>query len=274
MAPPGDAGDRLRAQGWQQGSILSPEACEKLKLLRPERAQYGIVLSQDCDVVAACETEDVVEVIAATFVEQVDPSALYGKHPRRLAVALDGSSQHFELNIRHRTYVAKPALAEFEPLTSFRVTRRDVRIMARWIAKRYTRDAFPDAFNLRLLAAKRPLEKLSKSESGRSVTQVFIAMAEPEDELPPDQPYRIALWFAFRDDPSLGAKRRADAERFASSFLEALRSCAGIDVSEETVVRSHAEISLEELESMKRFDLDFRSFAPKPGGDSPPSSVA
>jgi hypothetical protein len=139
--------------------------------------------------------------------------------------------------------------------------------LARWLGKRYTRDPFPDAFNARLRAAQKDLEKISKSAAGRHITTIFLMLDRKDDELEDGADYHVALWFACRHDV-LDSDADVEANQFASAFSRALESCPGI-VVDDYEVRSHDDITLADLELMKRFDLDFRSEAPKPGGAAP-----
>ena len=70
----------------------------------------------------------------------------------------------------------------------------DARLLSRCIAKRYTRPAFPDASNARLVAVDGRLESLYKSQEREIVTGVFLDVAA--DELVDDVPYEIAVRIA------------------------------------------------------------------------------
>ena len=56
----------------------------------------------------------------------------------------------------------------------------NARLLSRWIAERYTRPAFPDAFNARLDTVAGRLERLYKSQEGEIVTGVFLEVADDE----------------------------------------------------------------------------------------------
>jgi hypothetical protein len=269
MAGRGDVGARLRASGWRQGSVVPAAACDQFDLDRPAEAKLAVVVSQDCDVVAGETVESNVELVAAIDTNAPDLGTLYGKHPRRLSLPLLNSARYIELGIRHRTFVPKAKLCEFNPDMTAQLSIADVRTMARWLGKRYTRDAFPDTFNRRLSSARDKLDKLSKSEHGKSVSTVLVSIEKGDVELKDDEPYRIALWFVYRGSQMHGDWRRAQAERFAGEFAAAVNSCGGIEVADDWDVRTLGQVTLEDLETLKRFDFDYRTVAPHPDGDGP-----
>ncbi|HEU4583423.1 MAG TPA: hypothetical protein VFS67_34430 [Polyangiaceae bacterium] len=171
------------------------------------------------------------------------------------------------LDVRHRYPIGKHALAGHTPRADLILSENDVRVLARWLGKRYTRDAFPDAFNARLRPAQKELEKISKSAAGRHITTIFVMLDPKDDELEDGVDYHVVLWFACQRDV-LDSDAGVEANQFANAFSHALESCPGIVVEEDSEVRSHDDITLADLELMKRFDLDFRSEAPKPGGSA------
>jgi hypothetical protein len=144
----------------------------------------AVVVSQDCDVVAPLEVEADIELIAAKDVAVPDPGTLHGKHPRKLTLPLVNSPRYLELSVRHRTFVPKARLLECKPDSDSRLSNNDVRTLARWLGKRYTRDAFPDTFNTRLSSARGKLERLSKSEAGKAVATILVSIEHGNVELP------------------------------------------------------------------------------------------
>jgi hypothetical protein len=264
-----DVGAELRARGWRQGSVVSAAACESLGFERPDPASLAVVTSQDCDIVANLELESTIELIAASVSTTSNGGTLFGKNPRRLSLPLTNSSGFLTLDIRQRAFVSKAILCQFTPNPDARLCDRDVRTMARWLGKRYTRDAFPDAFNDRLEVVRKKLDKISKKEISKPVTSILVLMKTGNVELPDNESYLISLWFVFRDDHVNSDLLRSQAERFAQDFTDIINSCDGIIVDEDPEVRSLRDVTLEDIEVMKRLDLDYRSIAPRPGGELP-----
>jgi hypothetical protein len=208
--------------------------------------------------VALDTVEPQVEVIGAKHTTDPDKGTLYGRNPRLLSLPVSPLRGYFELDVRDRAFVHKTQLCTISPYAAGHLADPDVRLMARWLGKRYTRDAFPDAFNRRLAVAQKKLANLGKSAEGKSVTTILISIDQVNTELPDNEDYRIILWFVFRPLSLTDDSRRAQAEKFASRFVAAICSCDGITVSDEAV-KTPQEVTLEDLETMKRLDYDFRS---------------
>jgi hypothetical protein len=257
----------LRSGNWRQGSILDADliADELARLGADASCCHAVVVSQDCDVVADATIEPTVELIAAALVAQPDNGFLHGKNPRQLCLSLSAGQGHILLDVRRRFQIPKEAIAGASPRFDLILPRKEIRLLARWLGKRYTRDAFPDSFNERLRPAQKQLEKISKSAAGAHITTIFIMLHPEDDELYDTGEYRAVLWFACRPEVFESLDANVEANLFANDFCAALKSCDGI-VVDEWEVRSHEDITLADLELMQRFDLDFRSEAPKPGG--------
>lgn len=255
-----DAGQWLRARGWHQGALLpvsdtlADVACGR---------QHAIVASQDCDIVALTTHEPAVDLLPAVVRPSAQADLLYGKNPRRLCLAL-ADGMFATVDVRQRVTIAKSKVARIDPVSHASVTQKDRKILAKWLGKRYGRPAFPDAFNERLATQRKKLDKLSKRDEGALITTILV-MLNTEEELCSKDDYELVMWFAYRSNDAQAPEQRAKLEKYASDFAAAFGACEGLQVAEHEL-RPHAEITMEDLELMKRFDWDFRSEAPKPGG--------
>lgn len=260
-----DAGERLRALGWHQGALVEiPCASLANEKVDPQRA---IVASQDCDIVALTSIERDVDLLPVVLKDEPEPDLLFGKNPRQLCVALD-DGRYGTIDVRRRLTLAKESLSTIPPLAQSSVSEKDRKVLAKWLAKRYSRPAFPDAFNERLASQRRKLERLSKRDESKTLTAVFM-MLDTEEELDSSRDYKVVLWFACRRPDVQIPEQRATLEKYAGDLVAAFESCEGIRVIE-FELRTHDEITLADLELMKRFDWDFRSQAQKPGGTTAP----
>jgi hypothetical protein len=137
------------------------------------------------------------------------------------------------------------------------------------VAKRYTRAAFPDAFNERVSAADKKIENQLKKAHAKHVTGLFL-MLDPRHECEDGQDYRLIVRLTARqaslDDEAVEEKLAMMVNKIA----DALRSCDGIDVLECQLV-SEDDFSLADLRYFQRWDRDHRSFSGKPGGDVIPT---
>lgn len=264
MAGSDDAKDvitTLRSQGWCQGVVIDKSTLfeiydDEVVALRtdlvPSNFNCAIVLSQDCDIVHhSLENEPEVELVLCNrSSSQADGNLRHGKNPRQLH--LEYEDGRIAVEIRDRVWVPKQSLAKFEPDDTLDDESTDTLI--RWVARRYLREAFPDAFNNRLRSIQKKLSKLSKKASAGPVSGLFIEI-EPFAELDAAEPYEVRFIVAFKQ-----SSKRAEVEKYTKELRELLNNCEGIDLSDESRCLHHAEITLDEIESMKRWtDFDYRS---------------
>lgn len=259
-----DAGSRLRALGWHQGGLIAVSAQTELATLLPPHFDHAIVASQDCDIIAPVSLEATVDLLPASLGAEPSGDLLYGKHPRRLCVALE-NGQFATVDVRQRTTVDKGVVAAISLIAGAPAKLPDRKVLAKWLGKRYSRHAFPDAFNERLREQKSKLDALSKRPQSRSITAILLQL-DTEDEIEAHEAYRVVIWFACRPRNAEDPESRRPIEDYAAAFAKVLSACAGVQV-DDFEVRSHLDINMADLELMKRFDFDYRSEAPSPGGD-------
>jgi hypothetical protein len=228
---------------------------------------HAILLSQDCDIVAAVEVEAEVELILARFVDTHNPTLLHARHPRTLHLPTS-DGRHVHCDLRRRRHVRKECLPPAPPADLPSLDRRAVATLARWAGRRYFRDAFPEEFVRRLAAERQRLDRASKLPGAAYVSAIYVSLST-YDELPGTQDYRLLLCFACRRENYDHPARLAEAEKFAAAFLDGLRRCQGLRVEDESDVRATRDITLEDLESFRRFDYDARTIA----GDGPDGVV-
>ena len=75
------------------------------------------------------------------------------------------------------------------------------------------------------------------------------------DELPDDQDYNAIILCIAADDALESDKAYEATTELANSFRALLQACDGINVVE-CEVKSRAEVTLEDLDSMQRWDFD------------------
>lgn len=264
-----DPGDLLRAGGWRQGcAIVGTEQAEALAL----DGDLFLLVSQDCDIVRSSEVEPDIEFVGGSFADRPNGQLTFGKNPRRLQLTLPSGDETdarlVELDIRKRAIVAKSAVADLRPSDSLRCAGEPLRVVTRWLAKRYSRPAFPDEFNRRLQSVYGRIDRLSKKASGRDISSILIALSPRDEDLPDGEDYELVVWLTVPDDARNDGTRFAEASAFQERFEEILTDCNGIQVRE-VELRCHSDVTLRDLEDLSRLDFDHRSFAPKPGGKLP-----
>lgn len=243
---------REQLKTWRQGHIADIEQLQ----LSDDAYSHAVLISQDCDIVAAPDVEPAAEYVLARIVPTGDPSLAAGKNPRRLQLQLlDGT--YLELDLRRRGSVPKQQLLTAQP-SAVAFKKSDLGVLARWLGKRYSRASFPDEFNRRLEKQASRLAKLSKKEAAIDISAVFVSLDPSTEDLPPEVPYQVILWIACPVEVYENATQLAKVEALATKFGDAFVACDGISLLE-VEVRSHADITLADLETLKKIDFDHRS---------------
>lgn len=243
---------REQLKAWRQGHITE---VGQLRLL-VEGFSHAVLISQDCDIAAAPDVEPAAEYVLARIVATCDPSLAGGKNPRRLHLPLlDGA--YLEIDLRRRGAVPKEQLLSAQP-SGIAFKQSDLSLLARWLGKRYSRASFPDEFNRRLEKQASRLSKLSKRDAAIGISAIFVSLAPSTEDLPPEASYQVLIWIACPVEVYEDAAQLAKIQALATNFGDAFSACEGISLLE-VEVRSHADITLADLESLKKMDFDHRS---------------
>jgi hypothetical protein len=180
---PVDATEIL-TNGWRQGSIVPADLVDSLR--QDGEAEIPgdallLVASHDCDVTNASFTaEPDVEFLVARPVAQVNGTFTRGKNPRRLHLEIltpDGP-RPFDLAAGDRFRMSRRQLLGRRPREGYAVQPQERRFLARWLAKRYDRAAFPAAFDAR----RRPIQDRLRRLLGRTgefVQGVYLVTEHP-----------------------------------------------------------------------------------------------
>lgn len=191
-----------RDTDWRQGDLLTPEAAAALGLVElAEKMRRVIVITHDCDL--AHDGEPFVEVIVAEIVPVADANFSYAKHPRRLHLVFELSDGTIlVLDLQHVDRHPVPAddfVRHAVQDDSVRLTDREKRTFKQWLAARYGRPAFPNAFEVRL----------RKSAGKRTVKEQIAKILEPEAK------HLLGLFFDLGEQRGFEA---TDGEAYALSI--------------------------------------------------------
>ncbi|QJR14204.1 hypothetical protein DSM104440_00997 [Usitatibacter palustris] len=248
----------VRENDWRQGDVLPSAARHVISPFVsapfPPDA-WVIVLTQSCDLVHNnLAAEPSAEVIVASPITDEDKEVRHLRNPRRLQIegAQDQNSVLLDLRITQRHSIPKWVLAGHEPDGDRMIPEGDLRTLVQWVAARYDRRAFPDAFMDRLKPVDKNLQKAWKRM--RAVTCIYLSISSYE-ELPEESPYRVALIAAMTSEDFESADLRGQMEVQLGRVTAAMDDCGGIEI-ERAELRPEGEISLEELRLFGRWYLD------------------
>jgi len=180
-----DIADQVRLEGWRQGSLI---ISTKARHITDASIDYFnhvvssdtwlVVLTQDCDLVRNIEQEPYVEILAITKLPTFPNNAMRGQSARllHLTINIDQVTHWFECNIHDRFRINKPSLQDLDCDTSLVLVENELRMLRQWLARRYTRAAFPDHFETYLASTKGQVKSLFKSQAAKLISTVYIAI--------------------------------------------------------------------------------------------------
>lgn len=156
---------------WRQG-LLAGEDAHALGLVESlASGKCVIVISHDCDL--PNQAEDFVEVIVGTVVPKPNPMLANARNPRRLHLKFSsetGEQTCIQLCHADRQQVRKQEFANLQSSdTRLALPADEKRALKQWLAARYGRPAFPNAFE----------NRLRKTIGKKTVEQRIATILEP-----------------------------------------------------------------------------------------------
>jgi len=252
-----------RKTPWRQGYILQLSATQALDLNHPEtpEATCVVVTSHDCDLANDdLNVEPDVEVIIGCHPRQVNGNFFWAKAARtlHLEVMKNGTLVTIELTATAKCLVPKEKLAEFIPDATYSLSGKSLDVLRSWLAVRYNRAAFPDAFNDRLSQPKfdKRLAKLIEPLGQHLSAVYFDVDGGRELDRSDGSAYElnIALVYPPGDDPekvadAVESLEHSIEELFAGRYYDSatstwcgikLKSCMSISEDDLTVSKARS----------------------------------
>ncbi|MGD0960363.1 MAG: hypothetical protein ABSB19_11200 [Methylomonas sp.] len=284
-----DASDCLRSEGWKQGCVIHPQYVQQLTSAsidfynKPVSAEiWLVVLTQDCDLVRHTDVEPFVEILAMQQMSNISSNPMRGQSARSLHLSFEMNAElyWFECNIHDRFRIKKESLCGMGCDTSRFLAENELRHLRQWLARRYTRAAFPDYFEKHLASTKDPVKRLFKSAAAKLISTIYIAI--DNEDADPDEDYFIHVILTALDKYYDEASKRDLIDEFEEQFISvfngrphirfALKNPDEAD-SYDVKVMPEEDVTLNLLRKYKWFDADYRSvdedtIAPPDGIDS------
>jgi hypothetical protein len=270
-----DVSDCLRSEGWKQGCVISPNYVEQItnasidfysKATSPDT--WLVVLTQDCDLVRHTDVEPFVEILAMQQLSNIPSNPMRGQSARSLHLSIEINTEFywFECNIHDRFRIKKASLCGLGCNSNHFFSENELRHLRQWLARRYTRAAFPDYFEKHLASTKDPVKKLFKSAAAKLISTVYIAIDNEDAGSNEDYFIHVILTALdkYYDDASKRDLIDEFEERFISVFNDrphirfALKNPDDAD-SYDVRVMPEEDVTLSMLRKYKRFDADYRS---------------
>lgn len=249
--------ESLETVGWGQCVCLPDELVTKLQRdeLLPTLDSGGswVVLTQSCDLLnKSLGEEPRVEVILAEHrSKKLNQGKKHGNDARELHLRDATSEQKLGFHSKNRHCFPRELLMGFRPdaVIGDKETRRE---LVRWISRKYERAAFADAFNRRWFGIRKEWSKAVEKSDG-DLYAIYVDVSS--EELVGDTPYRINVYCVASMEATEDDRIFHATDALAETFGQLMDACNGIEVQECHLV-TMAELSLEDIHRLQRFDFD------------------
>ena len=257
----GTIGKALYDAGWHQGAILGPTLMQHLLPQgTPTHFSHAVVIAQDCNIVND-DREDRIEVMLGYDSDEQKGTNGFaqGRNPRLYRTGTTESSLRI-WDVRERFTISKSTLSSVvgNAVCDDRLMDTEIHDIRKWIGRRYTRPAFPDAFNARFSSAKKEISKIVDSKEYQSVRGVYFLVTENDEELPGERDYTLKIAFCYvyngSDDPLSDTKTKID------QYVSAVKKCAGIKIAGDPLILSDADFPIAYLDKFFLYDYDAHSY--------------
>jgi len=225
-----------RDTDWRQGDLLTQETAAKLPALNGAagEAHRVVVITHDCDLPNNSETS--VEVIIADVVEAANAQFSYAKNPRKLHLDYQVTGGHSVVELRHaeRRIIPKDEFKKHAARDNYASLPTDgKRTLKQWLAARYGRPAFPNAFENRLRkevsrknSVERQIGKILEPEAKHLVGLFFDLGEQRSAEVPEGEPYALSISVVY-DATEGGPQARQSAAKVADQLRELFEQAYG-----------------------------------------------
>jgi hypothetical protein len=266
---------------WRQGSVLSHDGLRTLGISAAAGSQaIALIVSHDCDLAQPPETEPNVELIVANQIAKTDGNLTHAKNARRLHLPLldAGREITLELSANRKLLVPKTDLQDPFIDDGRSLQPKDRHILQTWLALRYRRAAFPNAFENRLRSKKlhEIIQKIMKPR-GHEIIAIFFdvdrgASVERKGETDLHELDIILLYSTDFDSAKAEAVAEAACEEmtkaFTGAFFDAATSCwKDIELSSCTPV-SAEEMTYAVAQKLQKWNLDYLSLRTDPQAET------
>lgn len=231
--------DTDRQFSWRQGDVITHEAAMALDLLAPESGDeyFAVLISHDCDLTASVDKEPDAEVIVGRRIDRLGGDS-FGKTARRLHIEYQSENGPIALELiaTSKRAIPKSTLFATHPRQDIGIDGRGIGILQRWLASRYHRAAFPEAFESRLRAAiltgKRSFLRRIESvlATGADHIRALLFDLDEGKDIERDGPedvYQLGitvLYDSLRDEPTAAVVATKAAEELEELFEAAFHS--------------------------------------------------
>lgn len=268
-----------RNTAWRQGSVISQVDAINAGLFDQTScsSKRALVITHDCDLPNDKELE--VEVIVGDIISNLNKQFTRARNVRRLNLAFDtlsGDREFLDLHITAKISIAKSLIVNANPDNSLRLSEDEKRALKQWLAARYGRPAFPNAFETRLrkkIDNKETVEdRIGKSleKVSANLVGVFFDLGENRAvEIVDGTPYDLRITIVY-DTNEGGQSARLKAEEVALIIQATFHSAYGYpQVASDIALESceavaDIKFSLSDLRKVDQWRTEYISLRQEP----------
>lgn len=269
--------ERLIAAGWRQGVILEPSSLKEAGVAVMDDAIGFLVLTQTCDCINPdFEKEPYLEllplVLRKTKKGKPDPDFENGMNPREIHfwITLKGERKCVVSRIKDIQLIKRDGIEGFQFSEDIGISKGEIDDIVEWRAARYSRTAFPEAFETAFRAIKEGFsEIITRNESA---IESLLIQISPFGEIEEGDGYEIHLRLLVT--PALmGQPQTIESLKKAATEIEALFLTCDAFATTECAVTSLGQMTLWEARNFLDFSrYDYLSFGK--GDASPEDCIA
>lgn len=237
----------------------------------------GILASHDCDLCADCEVEPDIEFLPISVISEVGGQFAFAKSPRKLhcrTLTDEGKSGAVEMHIRDRSTVDKASFLQLASPVGITLFDGDRVVFRNWLAARYARSAFPNAFEDRLTAkVRKKVDKLSE-KSGKLIRAIYFDLDDGQMlERETDDAYVLRIYVVYDTETDEDGEASDFADELGKAFKAAFYDDELHEWHDVAVLSCEAisswEFPLALANAMKPWRVDHRSYQALPDATFP-----
>lgn len=260
-----DLRERLIAAGWRQGVILEPSSFQQSGVAGMDGAVGFLVLTQTCDCinpnfVKEPHLELLPLVLRKTKKGNPDPAYENGKNPREIHfwIKLKGEERCAVAQIKEIHLIDREGIEDFRFSGEVNISREAIDDIIEWRAARYSRTAFPEAFETAFRTITESFgEIMARHES--DIDSLLVSVS-PFGEIKEGDCYEIQLHLMV--NPSvMGQPETIESLKKSAREIEELFATCAAFASPECTVTSLGEMTLWKARRLLDFSrYDYLSF--------------
>lgn len=263
---------RLIAAGWRQGVILEPSSLQQAGVAVMDDAIGFLVLTQTCDCINPdFAKEPYLELLPLvprkTKRGKPDPDFENGINPREIHfwITLKGERKCVVSRIKDIQLIKRNGIEGFRFSDEIGISREEIDDIIEWRAARYSRTAFPEAFERAFHAIKEGFNEIIVTNE--SAIASLLIQISPFEEIQEADCYEIQLHLTVT--PSvMGKPEMIETLKRAAQEIETLFATCNAFGTTECAVTNLDEMSLWKARKLLDFSrYDYLSFGKE--GDSP-----